>query len=307
MRGLFGFLLLGLSCPAAAQELRLPSNASLTSEIVRADIGGHLATERWHEGLLPSVELNGSLTRRSWRIDASSLTSEQIMRNLREQISNAQFDILFDCDTKACGGFDFRFALDLAPPPDMQVNLADFRYLSAIKDDVGIWVLASVTREAGFLQITQIGAVAAETEIETNDAILAGASVFAPTGSVADQLETVGRAVLEGLVFETGSSKLGIGPYQSLTDLASYIDAHPRRRFALVGHTDAEGSLDGNIQLSKRRAGSVLERLVTEYDIERQQLQAEGMGYLSPIASNLDVDGRNANRRVEVIITSTED
>ena len=64
--------------------------------------------------------------------------------------------------------------------------------------------------------------------------------------------------------------------------------------------------MDGNIALSKRRAGSVLERLVTAYDIPRRQLEAEGMGYLSPLDTNLTDDGRDANRRVEVIITSTE-
>jgi len=72
-----------------------------------------------------------------------------------------------------------------------------------------------------------------------------------------------------------------------------------------VGHTDAEGSLDGNIALSRRRAASVLERLVTAYQVDRRQMEAQGMGYLAPIASNLTEEGREANRRVEVIVTST--
>jgi outer membrane protein OmpA-like peptidoglycan-associated protein len=50
----------------------------------------------------------------------------------------------------------------------------------------------------------------------------------------------------------------------------------------------------------------VLERLVTTYDIPRNQLDAQGMGYLSPVMTNLTEDGREANRRVEVIITSTQ-
>jgi OOP family OmpA-OmpF porin len=75
---------------------------------------------------------------------------------------------------------------------------------------------------------------------------------------------------------------------------------------ALVGHTDSSGTLGGNIALSKQRAGSVLERLVSDYGANRRQLEAEGMGYLSPIANNLTETGREANRRVEVIITSSE-
>jgi OOP family OmpA-OmpF porin len=50
----------------------------------------------------------------------------------------------------------------------------------------------------------------------------------------------------------------------------------------------------------------VLERLVTTYDIPPHQLDAQGMGYLSPVASNLTEEGREVNRRVEVIITSTQ-
>jgi len=126
------------------------------------------------------------------------------------------------------------------------------------------------------------------------------------TGDLAQSLEDQGRFILSGLVFETGSAQLGNAIFGSLQDLADYLIANPDRTVALVGHTDFVGSLDGNIALSKRRAGSVLERLVTTYDIPRHQLDAQGMGYLSPVASNLTEEGRETNRRVEVIITSTQ-
>jgi OOP family OmpA-OmpF porin len=64
--------------------------------------------------------------------------------------------------------------------------------------------------------------------------------------------------------------------------------------------------LNGNIALSKRRASSVLDRLTRDYDIPRRQMEAEGMGYLSPLSTNLTQEGRDLNRRVEVIVTSTE-
>jgi len=49
-----------------------------------------------------------------------------------------------------------------------------------------------------------------------------------------------------------------------------------------------------------------LERLVSVFDVPRSQLEAEGVGYLTPIATNLTDKGREQNRRVEVILTSTE-
>ena len=125
-------------------------------------------------------------------------------------------------------------------------------------------------------------------------------------GSLAEALESVGRFVMTDLAFQTGSASLGDDDYPSLTALAAYLAERPGRTVALVGHTDSEGSLAGNIALSKRRAGSVLERLVSDYGVARDQLEAEGMGYLAPIANNLTEAGRDQNRRVEVIVTSTD-
>ena len=88
--------------------------------------------------------------------------------------------------------------------------------------------------------------------------------------------------------------------------LGAYLLANPDKTVALVGHTDAEGSLAGNIALSQRRAASVLERLVSVYGVPRSQMEAEGVGYLAPRLSNLTEEGRRKNRRVEVIMTSTQ-
>jgi outer membrane protein OmpA-like peptidoglycan-associated protein len=70
----------------------------------------------------------------------------------------------------------------------------------------------------------------------------------------------------------------------------------------LVGHTDSVGGLSGNIALSKRRAQSVRQRLIDTHGVDPSRLDAEGMGYLSPAASHLTPEGREANRRVEVIV-----
>ena len=228
----------------------------------------------------------------------------QLLRPLREQLRNDGYEITFACETDVCGGFDFRFAMDVIHPPAMQVNLGDFRFLAATKDDTAISLIVSRTDDAGFVQVTRIGASDAEVATAAAPAVRAIGVVADET--LATALADTGRFVLHGLAFETGSSQLGEGPFETLQDLADHLAAHPDLTVALVGHTDASGSLDGNIALSKRRAGSVLERLVTDYDVDRQQLEAQGNGYLSPIANNATETGREANRRVEVIITSTE-
>ena len=74
----------------------------------------------------------------------------------------------------------------------------------------------------------------------------------------------------------------------------------------MVGHTDAVGGLDGNVALSRRRASSVRDRLVGKYGVAGAQVTSDGVGFLSPRATNLTEAGRERNRRVEVILTSTE-
>jgi OOP family OmpA-OmpF porin len=71
---------------------------------------------------------------------------------------------------------------------------------------------------------------------------------------------------------------------------------------ALVGHTDAEGGLAANIDLSRRRAAAVRDRLVAQHGIAAERLSAEGVGWLAPRATNATEAGREANRRVEAVV-----
>ena len=285
-----------------AQVLDFPSNATLQAERAEDLDSFALATGPWHDGVVPARTVEGSMTQQAWHIRAPGLTTLQLMRPLRVQLSEAGYDEVFTCDTEDCGGFDFRFSRDVMPPPAMQVDLGDFRYLAATKDDAAVVLLVSRSAHTGFVQMTYVGP--AQDTAVTTDAPAMRTAV--ERGSFTEMLETEGRAILDGLTFETGSSRLSAGPFASLQSLADYLAENTNREVALVGHTDSAGSLDGNIALSKRRAGAVLERLITDYGTARRQLDAQGMGYLSPIANNATQEGRDANRRVEVIITSTQ-
>ena len=119
-------------------------------------------------------------------------------------------------------------------------------------------------------------------------------------------LEAGHAQVLEDLVFASGSSALAAGRYGSLAGLAAWLEADAQGQIILVGHTDASGTLEGNVKLSKLRAESVRQELLHSYKVAPEQVQAEGIGFLSPRASNLTPEGRDKNRRVEVMATSTE-
>jgi OOP family OmpA-OmpF porin len=112
----------------------------------------------------------------------------------------------------------------------------------------------------------------------------------------------VGHAILPGLAFGTGSADLGEGQAASLEELAAFLKANPDARVALVGHTDATGSLEGNTALSRRRAQAAVDYLTGRHGINAARISAEGAGYLAPVASNLTAEGREQNRRVEAVL-----
>ncbi|AKS44702.1 OmpA-OmpF porin, OOP family [Octadecabacter temperatus] len=295
---------------AAAVTLDMPSNATLEREDLAGLDSYAMPTGPWTPEGLPILTGTGEVRKQAWRIEAPGLTTLQLLQPLMDQLSEAGFEELFTCTDDACGGFDFRFATPVLPAPAMHVDLGDYRFVATQRVVDGntelLSILASRSSSAGFVQVIRVGA-AVSGPVASADAPAARAiSTPTITGDLAQTLEAVGYFVLSDLAFQTGSAQLGDATFATLDDLAEYLVANPERTVALVGHTDSVGSLDGNIALSKRRAGSVLERLVTSYDIPRRQLEAEGMGYLSPVATNLTEEGREANRRVEVIVTSTE-
>ncbi|WP_373355601.1 OmpA family protein [Pseudoroseicyclus sp. CXY001] len=301
-----GLLAVLLAGPALAQTLSFPEGAVMTAERQEPEGSYALPLGPAEAGVVPTRRVEGALTMQAWRLPETEDTLA-LLAPLREQILAAGFTPLLDCETSGCGGFDFRLAVELLPAPDFWFDLGDFRAFAAEKEaeEEALVLVVSHTAGAGYVHLARIGPASEEAALS----VPAEAAAAAPPASPADfdsELEARGRVILADLSFETGSAQLGPGPYASLQALARYLAAHPGRQVALVGHTDSEGGLEPNITLSRRRAGSVLERLVSRYGTPRSQLAAEGMGYLAPVASNLTPGGREANRRVEVILTSTE-
>lgn len=318
-----------LGGPGATQTLDLPATAVLQVEEVEPATTYPMPTGPWVENGVPVEERSGTLNRRVWRI-GGGLTTAQLIAPIRAQLEADGWNILFACETEACGGFDFRFGIDVIGAPRMQVDLGDFRFMSAERpeDAAALLVLVSRTSSAGFVQMVSVAGGPGrppppEAEVEVEDEAPAESAATAPpppprpviaaprtttglSGNIPQDLQTVGRAILGDLNFATGSSNLGPGPFASLDALVASLRTDPDLRVALVGHTDAEGSLEANIALSRDRARSVLERLVSSYGIDRTRLEGEGMGYLAPIGNNRTEEGRAANRRVEAIVISTE-
>ncbi len=301
----------------SAMQLDFPRNASLEGEKKTGHGSYLMPVSAWQNDRFDTILAEGEVIQQAWKISASGLTSLQILDPLKQQLTEAGFEVLFECETEACGGFDFRFETEVMSEPVMHVDLGDFRFL-ATQQTAGaqpeyISLLISRSQNAGYIQLMRVGAPTEAGALVTSAKNPALTTTQNPieANPVSDlpldrALDETGYFILEDLRFETGSSDLGAGKFDTLMKLASYLQNNPTRTVAVVGHTDAVGSLDANIALSKKRANSVMQRLVTELGVDKAQISAEGNGFLSPRSSNQTDDGRAQNRRVEVIVTSTQ-
>jgi outer membrane protein OmpA-like peptidoglycan-associated protein len=75
----------------------------------------------------------------------------------------------------------------------------------------------------------------------------------------------------------------------------------PKLKLHVVGHTDSVGELKFNMDLSRRRADAVVKELTTKHGVASARLRSDGVGPLSPVASNKTDEGRAKNRRVELV------
>ncbi len=106
---------------------------------------------------------------------------------------------------------------------------------------------------------------------------------------------------MSDVLFDTGSSTLKPGAREKLAKISGIVLAHPGLTLQIEGHTDSVGSDEFNQQLSERRADSVRDFLA-EQGVQPSAMTAKGFGKTQPVASNDNGEGRQRNRRVELVV-----
>ena len=112
-------------------------------------------------------------------------------------------------------------------------------------------------------------------------------------------LEEFGRARVYGINFDVDSDVIKDESKPTLDKIASIMKLRPRWKMTVEGHTDSTGGEAYNLELSKRRAQSVVSYLVLR-GIDASRLTAVGLGMSQPVASNDTPLGQSQNRRVEL-------
>lgn len=114
------------------------------------------------------------------------------------------------------------------------------------------------------------------------------------------------KIVLPEVYFEFAKSDIKPESYPVLDGAAKTIktvfEGNPDTKIEVQGHTDSKGSDSYNLKLSNDRAGSVMQYLVLNHNINVDRLVARGYGESKPVASNDSPEGRAKNRRVEFVI-----
>lgn len=255
---------------------------------------------------VPTRIVSGGLQRQIFKMPKSSLTEQQISAPIVTALKQAGFDMLLSCQGLQCGGFDFHTAAPMAQPPAIFVDLRSFVAMT-FRNAQGDFLFAVVSRFASdtYIQIDHMTARQLDISGASKQIALRLQNTLDRSADPADYpttLEHGGAIILSDLTFDSGSATLADQAYDSLTALAEYLQTHPDSKIILIGHSDAVGSLQGNMTLSQKRAASVRTRLIGDHGINPDRILAQGVGYLAPIAPNTTDENRDKNRRVEAIL-----
>ncbi|MBX6363154.1 MAG: OmpA family protein [Gemmatimonadetes bacterium] len=108
-----------------------------------------------------------------------------------------------------------------------------------------------------------------------------------------------------GILFDFDRSDLRPAAQENLRNLATSLQKYPGEEVLVVGHTDAQGSDSYNQALSERRAQAAADFLQAQ-GVAASRIHTRGMGESDPVADNDTEAGRQANRRVEVVLYASE-
>ena len=251
--------------------------------------------------LFKKLNLEGKVTRIQYAGIPKNRSFLEVYRNYENALKNAGFEILFSGKGEELGSMwpEYIFDDNNSPLPEgnrlPSSNEYSQRYLSAklARPEGDIYVSLFVTKdswheECPLVQLDIIEIKPMESGLVTAVAIDKG-------------IKESGHITLAGIFFDTGIITIKTESDAALKNIAEYLNTNSNNKFYIVGHTDNVGDFTSNMTLSENRAKAVMNELVSEYEVNTNQLKAYGVSSLSPVSSNSSDEGRAKNRRVEIV------
>ena len=162
-------------------------------------------------------------------------------------------------------------------------------YLKLNSNNKTTWVRVKAYKDAGSYQVW----IVEEAEMKQD--------IVADPKAMGDDIERTGRVAVYGIYFDTDSYTIKPESKPTLTAISELLKTNSGLNLYVVGHTDFTGDLDHNMKLSENRAQAVVDALVKDYGISAKRLIARGVGPLSPVSTNKTDEGKQLNRRVELV------
>jgi len=302
-------LLIGLAAPfAAAQDQDV--DGSKDHPLISRYPGSYIAkylTKEFDEFALPlgpvDVEntitknqpLEGKITRIVY-VAPAGRTVLEVFRNYQDALKKGGFETLFTCGPQGCGSTVANAYANSGDNLDYWGPQHGIHYISAKlgrpEGDVYVSLLVDDqgpdSRTNAELYVIEVKPM--ESGLITVDA-----------ASLANDINRTGHASVYGIYFDTGKADVKPESDATMSEIAKLLQGDSTLKLYVVGHTDNQGALDLNMDLSLRRAEAVLSALTTKYAVPASRLKAYGCGPYSPVASNDNEDGRAKNRRVELV------
>lgn len=273
-------------------------------EIAIGPVTGYRTIDDW-------IETQGRVTRTFYALEGEDRTYSEVYLNYLDALKAQDFEIIAegvapDRRGARVGGTSWIGVAYAANPISEQGSEANTLFAGTATSGGSGSIIGKKERAAGtaFVVLTveqhseaYIGTLIDIIEVESAETGL----VIIDAEAMGSDMAEYGRVVLDGIVFDFDSPDLLPASDAALSNIADYLNANPDKSFYVVGHTDSVGSYSYNYSLSGDRARSVVTALADDYGIARERIEPYGVGPLVPVFSNATENGRDQNRRVELV------
>lgn len=266
-------------------------------------VTGYRAISDW-------IETEGRVTRTFYKYEGEDRTFSEVYKNYLDALSAENFEILgqgMSADRKGVAiGSRQWMEVTFAANPATKPGAVGTMFSGTSSSGGAGAIVARKERAAGTAYVVvyveqhsknYVGTLIDIVEVEAAETGL----VVVDAEAMGADIDEYGRVVLDGIVFDFDKATLKPESKAALDAIAEYLNANPDKQFYVVGHTDSKGTYAYNSKLSADRARTVADALKKDYGIAPDVLDPYGVGPLVPVFSNTSEDGREKNRRVELV------
>lgn len=254
-----------------------------------------------------SLAIEGQVSRYAY-IAPAGRTATELLRNYKLEFARLGLETLYEKAAGAPGWFGptlEKIVVEDGLSGILAYNQDDERVLvgrsKAVKPTYYMVFVTSYrdgTVPDRLTSVMQKGRALAEIVVVAPDT-LEQKMTFVNADEMKREIHDTGKVALYGILFDTDKDVVKPESQQTIAEIVKLLGSDPALKIHVVGHTDNQGKVDYNLDLSRRRAISVV-RALTAQGIAADRLDSFGAGVYAPVASNETEDGRTKNRRVEL-------